>query len=101
MLKFTSLRPWNGSPIDMTQYGTVIIWCTVAPTSAQTLYAVINDGTTTDKIPQSSQVDSGTGLSVTPTISAIGRYFAVGNAYFQLSTTTDSNKGTFYIQGIQ
>lgn len=89
MLKFTNMVPnWDGSPWDANQYSAVEIWCFVAPTTPYTIKTGEKDGKT---VTTTADYDSGTGITQTSTISAVGRYFVPGNGYVSITGGTGGN----------
>lgn len=89
MLKFTNMVPnWDGSPWDANQYSAVEIWCFVAPTTPYTIKTGERAGQT---VTTTADYDSGSGITQTSTIAAVGRYFVPGNGYVSLTGGTGGN----------
>jgi hypothetical protein len=84
---------WAGAAIDMTAYGSVTIWCTVAPSVA---YAIEASDQNSGYIAQSAGSNNAGGVGVTASIGAVGRYVLPGNCWLRL---TGGTGGTFRIAG--
>lgn len=92
----TGILAWTGTVIDMTNYGTVIINCMVAPSVAWTI--TIDDGININfPIATTAVVNTAGGISTASTIVTVGRYSLTGNCRVTLSGGTG---GTFSIMGI-
>jgi len=83
---------WDGSPIDLSLYGSITLFCTVAPGAGRKMQISPNwNGTTGDWFDL--LVTSSAGASAT--VSATGRYTGAAGAWVKLTgTLTD---GTFYL----
>jgi hypothetical protein len=84
---------WVGTAIDMTGYGSVTIWCTVAPSAP---YAIEASDQNAGYIAQSAAYNNSGGVGLASSISAIGRCTLPGNCWLRL---TGGTGGTFRIAG--
>lgn len=83
---------WDGSLVDMTWAGYVVVWCFTAPTTPYS----IKCGSQTAQIPQLSDLNDGSTVSNTNQISGVGRYTVPGNCWI---TLLGGEGGTFNISG--
>ena len=70
-----------GTAFDARGFGSVDIWCWVAPTNP----ATINCGDGTNMLPQAIADTNGTGITVPTTISSPGRYSVDGGCLINLT----------------
>lgn len=91
----SSLLPtsYNGAAMDMRNYGTIIITCTVAPSVAYTINTSPDNAT---YLVQNATANTSSGVTNSSTISAVGTYTLTGLQYVEL---TGGTGGTFFIAG--
>lgn len=94
-LASTNPTTWDGSARDMRWAGSVTIWCYAAPATPWTIRG--GDGGS-NMLAQTASFNTGSGISMTSTISAVGRYTMQAGCFVDLS---GGGGGTFAISGGQ
>ena len=97
---------WAGTPMDMTPYGYITIWCLTAPTTPYLIKVGVDlngpdddNGTLPSNISYiglTASLNTSTGISNVSSISAVGRYSIPGSCWVNL---TGGAGGLIYISG--